>query len=861
MRENKPVRIFFAGAAACWLMFASLSWGETTDESQSQVDSMIDKIHVAENFFVEPIYRVPRKTHGSWVALTVDPEGRLIVSAESGGLFRVIPPPKESLAKGSQAAAEVEKIDVPIGQAQGLLCAFGSLYVVVNGQAAQGSGLYKVSDTDGDDRYDQVQLLRPFKGAGEHGPHGVVLAPDGKSLYVIGGNGTEVPQCEISRSPKHWATDSILETQNDSRGFGADLRPPGGWVCRTDPAGREWELVATGFRNPYDLAVNRAGDLFTFDSDNEWDMGMPWYRPTRVCHVVSGAEFGWRTGTGKWPAYQPDSLPAVIDVGPGSPTGIAFGYGTDFPEKYRNALFLGDWSFGNIYAVHLIPQGSSYRASVESFASAVPLPVTDLAVRPQDGMLYFTTGGRGLESGLYRIGYQGKEPDQALPAPLENRPLPLLRQKLEALHRPGTPEETVELLEDAWPFLSHPDRHIRYAARLILEHQPLATWQERALLEKNPRALIQAALALARTRSQVDPVLQQKICTALANIDWSQLSENEQVDLLRAYQLALIRLGPPNEQLRQKLLGRLEPLYPADTVSVNRELCGLLVALRSPQVVSKSLALLAAASTQQEKIHYILSLRLPGLDWTDQQRRTYFDWFREAREYQGGESFDSFAKQIRAEAIEHLDERTKQKLALLLAGDSQHEEEKSSESGSSNKAPARPIVHRWSVEELAKTVASEEESVDLKRGEAIFSEVGCFRCHRIAGRGGILGPDLTGVGRRFSRRDLLETIIEPSQVISDQYRATIFTLADGKSITGHIADLHRGEWSVITDMSRPRDYTKIPRNQIEEFKPSPISMMPAGLLDTLTREEIIDLMAYLRSGDNLEHPLFAPAED
>jgi len=855
MRENRTVRIFFAGAAACWLTFASLSRSETTDESKSQVDSAIDRIHVVENFFVEPIYRVPRKTHGSWVALTVDREGRLIASAESGGLFRVTPPPK-----GSQATAEVEKIDVPLGQAQGLLCAFGSLYVVVNGQAAQGSGLYKVSDTDGDDRYDQVQLLRPFNGAGEHGPHGVVLAPDGKSLYVIGGNGTEVPQCEISRPPKHWATDSILATQNDSRGFGAHLRPPGGWVCRTDPAGREWELVATGFRNPYDLAVNRAGDLFTFDSDNEWDMGMPWYRPTRVCHVVSGAEFGWRTGTGKWPAYQPDSLPSVIDVGPGSPTGIAFGYGTDFPEKYRKALFLGDWSFGNIYAVHMIPQGSSYRASVESFASAVPFPVTDLAVRPQDGMLYFTTGGRGLESGLYRIGYHGKEPDHPRPKPPENRPLPLLRQKLEALHRPSTPGETAGVLEDAWPFLSHPDRHIRYAARLILEHQPLATWQERALAEKDPRALIQAALALSRTRSQVDPVLQQNICTSLQNIDWSQLSENEQVDLLRAYQLALIRLGPPNEQLRQELLSRLEPLYPADTVAVNQELCGLLVALRSPQVVSKSLVLLAAASTQQEKIQYILSLRLPGLDWTDQQRRTYFAWFREAREYRGGESFDSFAKQIRTEAIEHLDEQTKQKLAPLLVSDFEYEEEQSSESDDSNKARARPIIRRWNVEDLVKTVESEEQSLDLNRGEALFSELGCFRCHRIAGRGGILGPDLTGVGRRFGRRDLLEAIIEPSRVISDQYRATIFTLADGKSITGHIADLQRAEWSVITDMSRPRDYTKIPRNQIEEFKPSPVSMMPAGLLDTLTREEIIDLMAYLRSAGDVKHPLFAPAE-
>lgn len=130
----------------------------------------------------------------------------------------------------------------------------------------------------------------------------------------------------------------------------------------------------------------------------------------------------------------------------------------------------------------------------------------------------------------------------------------------------------------------------------------------------------------------------------------------------------------------------------------------------------------------------------------------------------------------------------------------------------------------------------------------------------MAGRGGIVGPDLTGAGRRFSVRDLLEAIVEPSRVISDQYRATIFSLTDGKAITGHIADLGENELSIMTDMLRPRDYTKIDRAKVEHMQPSLISMMPDGLIDMLTREEIIDLMAYLRSGGDVKHPLFAPAE-
>ncbi len=154
----------------------------------------------------------------------------------------------------------------------------------------------------------------------------------------------------------------------------------------------------------YDIAFNRDGELFGFESDAECDWGLPWYRPIRVLHLVSGGEYGFREGTGKWPAYYEDSLPPVVDVGVGSPTGIKFGDRSNFPEKYKKALFALDWSYGRIFAVHLTAYGSSYRGTVETFLTGKPLNVTDLEFGA-DGAMYFITGGRGTAAGLYRVSY------------------------------------------------------------------------------------------------------------------------------------------------------------------------------------------------------------------------------------------------------------------------------------------------------------------------------------------------------------------------------------------------------------------------------------------------------------------------
>ena len=138
-------------------------------------------------FAVERLFVVPREELGSWVCLTTDPKGRVLASDQGGkGLVRITPAPI-----GTSDQTIVEKVPANITGAQGMLWAFDALYVVCNG--GTGSGLYRVTDTDHDDTLETVEKLREFQGGGEHGPHNILLSPDGKRLFIICGNHTSIP--------------------------------------------------------------------------------------------------------------------------------------------------------------------------------------------------------------------------------------------------------------------------------------------------------------------------------------------------------------------------------------------------------------------------------------------------------------------------------------------------------------------------------------------------------------------------------------------------------------------------------------------------------------------------------------------
>jgi putative heme-binding domain-containing protein len=196
--------------------------------------------------------------------------------------------------------------------------------------------------------------------------------------------------------------DVLLPRLNDAHGHAANILAPGGTIWRLDHEGKNMSLVSAGYRNHFDAAFSPSGELFTFDSDMEWDEALPWYRAVRVNHATSGSDFVWRTGSANTPNYYLDSLPPLLETGRGSPVGVEFCDNDIFPKKYRGAFFMADWSLGIIYAVHLERMGASYKGRVEKFCVGSPMNVTDCAFGP-DGALYFTMGGRGTQGGVFRI--------------------------------------------------------------------------------------------------------------------------------------------------------------------------------------------------------------------------------------------------------------------------------------------------------------------------------------------------------------------------------------------------------------------------------------------------------------------------
>ena len=138
----------------------------------------------------------------------------------------------------------------------------------------------------------------------------------------------------------------------------------------------------------------------------------------------------------------------------------------------------------------------------------------------------------------------------------------------------------------------------------------------------------------------------------------------------------------------------------------------------------------------------------------------------------------------------------------------------------------------------------------------MFGAATCYACHRFNDDGGAIGPDLTSVRGKFSPGDLLESILDPGKEISDQYGSMVFTMKDGSVIIGRIANLSGDTYRVITDLLNPGEMTGVDSRKVAKIEPNPISMMPPGLLNTLTDDDILDLLAFLLSAGDKTDPLF-----
>ena len=1056
-----------------------------------------EQIKVPPGFKVE-LLREAGPREGSWICMAQDDQGRLYISPQGaipesgfnkdskwGGIWRVtLGKSAQSSVLSSQSGkadatnrklstehwalstpAEMkwERVQVPVGDAMGMLWAFDSLYV--SGMGPQGRGIYRCKSSKGDGNLDTATLFKAIPGgAGEHGAHAIVLGPD-KKLYIVNGNSTGILDGLSPDSPyRHWGEDDLLPRLKDPVAtFFDKIKAPYGCVYRTDADGTKWELFAGGFRNPYDIAFNPDGELFTYDSDMEWDRGLPWYRPTRILHVVPGGEYGFREGSAKWPAYFPDSLPAVADIGVGCPTGMKFG--TDakgWPEKYRRALFLHDWTYGRILAVTLHEKGASYTAKndltsytfpkdaeangdVEVFLSGKGMPVTDLEFLRDDSMV-FTVGGRGTAAALYRVSWTGKgdgadDDLHAVATDLLRRceklaaaPEAIKRIDAAALLQEGCylwadfrdldlgasrlitvlqsdkngdvrsnakdamlecslakKKREAELKREAGGAASATTgspsakasapagarESLSAKARLMTQHLmgsgsggPAWTTTVRLLDESDDPFAAFAVIrdgehreesflpairearrmgpshagllyVLASARGK-DAMIQEEIFDQLTKFPLASLDDDLKLLKLRVLELSFARQGRPSEEwvktAMQKLLAHYPvPPIPANAATparnpaagapvdapawrLNRELCALLVWLSNPelgalnselpakpqspanpqpearptqnnasakskddtlpteappviaktpnsglgpvpnpgadifpgrkgaafhaelgrQVIEKTLALMDAAPSQEEQIHYAFCLRWAH-GWTPEQRVRYFRWFHEKTvRYTGGNSFVKFAEAIRADAASRVPESERQpdsKLADWLRP-----------LASPRPAVLKPraFVKAWTLPELEAALDKlKDRKPDLARGKELYTQAQCAQCHLFRDAGGNVGPDLTAVAQRFGRHDILESITDPSKVVSEQYAMVTLTILDGKGGTAQVSGLVKEETSatvtILTDPLAGKT-SHFYKNVIMKREKAAVSIMPPGLLYTLTAEEVADLL-------------------
>ncbi len=817
----------------------------------------INRIKAADGFQVELLYSVPSDVHGSWVNLCTDNKGRLIVSDQFGKLYKITPPKSGE----SITSADVKPVNVDIRAVNGMVWAFDALYVGVNDYERKiPSGLYRITDSNGDDELDKVEMLRELGARGDHGVHAVVPSPDGKSLFLITGNSTTPTDLAAnSQVPQVWGEDHLLPSFPDGRGHNRGVLAPGGIIYKVDPDGKNFEAYANGFRNIFDAAFNRNGDLFTYDADMEYDFNVPWYRPTRICQVTSGSEFGWRNGAGKRPVFYPDNLPGVLDIGPGSPTGVTFGYGAKFPAKYQNALYALDWSWGKLYAVHMKPDGASYTSTKEEFITGAPLPITDAIIHPGDGAMYFTIGGRRVQSGLYRVTYVGKESTKLVTTSPAINQATKLRRSLEVFHGKQDPKA----ITLAWPNLAHEDRFIRWAARIAIEHQPVASWTDLALTEHDPTIKAEALLALSRVSGvcpqhrndatpPVDTAMRAKLLEAILAIDLHSLNADTQLTLQRTIQIVLNRFGRPDASIQEKLVAAIDPLFPSESADLNWLLCETLAYLQSPTVAAKTMALIETAPTQEEQVQYARSIRLLKAGWTNELQTAYFEWFLKAANYRGGASFAKFIEFIRNDAVASLTDIQKDSLKEVLA---KKPVQKSALETLGAIFEGRKET-QWSLDELVQAAGTELKHRDFENGRTMFAAAGCYACHRFQNQGGMTGPDLTTAGRRYSVRDLLDQVVNPSKVINDQFSAVMVITDQGLVHSGVVVNLNNNGLTLNTDLTDPNKRVTINRNTIDEMMVSKTSPMPAGLFNRMTRDEIMDLVAYLISGADPTHEYF-----
>ena len=615
---------------------------------------------VAAPEYLDDVFELPSGFHIQRVAgpdlsggsydLCFDAQGRLLVG-DGNAVRRLKDKDDDGLFDGFEVIATGLGPRGP----QGLLVWGDRLYAV----GGDGLQLFEGYESAGA-LVHRGRLGAKLNTGGDHDAHTIFRGPD-DYIYLMAGNGSGI------RDRKH-----ITET-NSPVLFEREAS-----VFRISPDGQSWECLGSGGRNPPSLGMNYLGELFSLDSDMEWHVGLPWYRPVRLNHWAIGGDQGWQD-VGAYPPYYIDNLPGILDVGRGSPNWGVFYEANLLPPKYRNAFLVCDYRWkresndqystsGRLVAFFLKRAGAGWSATMETLARPKPnardkagkriqFALVDIAVAP-DGSLYLSDHNQGI----WRITSDPHgEPSQLAEAERRLRSLPkpaeLDPDVLEELAKDphwelrshaawvyglrGQAEPIVDLLRDKDSFvrrraaealtrlpvpgarqplieaLNDPERLVRYVAMCALAHYPSSEWLAQALRRKQPQIQMRALVAGRIRREALPPA---RVEAAILSLLAGKLSTEDQLDLLRV--IALFQKRPALEVEKFLLAG-----FPDSDRNVRWEKIRLLGEFRVANAFPLLLKELETETNHVTQFHVGQAIaRLRG-GWNANEEARLLNWF------------------------------------------------------------------------------------------------------------------------------------------------------------------------------------------------------------------------------------------
>ena len=550
--------------------------------------------------------------------LSISPKGDVCVSGK--GYFRIL------IDTDNDGKADTFKNfgQAPSDGATGLLFEKKSLWYTGN------QGLWSIPIAE-----DGVTAAGPgvkhlsFKTGGEHEAHAIKRGPDGL-IYILCGNITGINSsfAMVESSPVK--------------------KPLAGTVIKYDPENKKTEVFVDGLRNPYCFDFNLDGELFTFDSDNERCIALPWYEPTRIYHLVSGGRYGWwnpqQSETWRSPPSHADILPPIATAGRGSPTGVLCYKGTHFPAKYQGSLFILDWTFGRILTCELKPKDSSFSTKAEVFLEPkgnAGFAPTAVDMNSLTGELFVCIGGRGTKGSVFRIRHQTNPisasalpyklkiitTDKALITATSSSDLLQRRKAIEFLRFDTalTPESINKIFSAN---ADHPDRFIRYATTKLIESHEGLNIKPTNVIAANTLGLAQVKVQPSNTG-----------IIALENVMNLKASFATRLDSVRIMQMALgelpnisqrgnYREGYSIKPFKESWIPTLEQMkllalsYPSGDSDLDFELERTFGLMKFNDKKNSSLLLdqLTLSHDPVRKIHLLASIAQTGSPFSDAQK-------------------------------------------------------------------------------------------------------------------------------------------------------------------------------------------------------------------------------------------------